>query len=542
MESTSTPNTSTSSGVVSRINKKTDSNEHTDLTNCISYGTGIVESADDEILRQQGHDAVLERSTFNIWAALGLAFSVTGSWVGYLSCFGQNLLYGGPQTVVFALLVATFVQIFITLGLSELASCFPSTGGQYHYVYLVAPRRFRQPLAFFTGWFSVLGWWIVTCSGHLLVAVSISGLAQFYHTTYVSERWHVYLLYLATAFVTSAPVFLCPKKIGWFTQSCLYLSISGCLVVLIMALAMHQQWYPSERLLRSDLGTSGWSSSWAWVLAIGNSMYAYVGTDAASHVAEEMPHPNKRVPSIMNGSIIIGFFTVFPLFLALMYGMTDMDAVTSSALPSLEIFHQVTGSKIAAGFMQAWVLIVYINSLNAQWVTSGRIVWALARDGGVPFAKYFSHVDEKRVFPLRSTLLAGAFICIYGVIYLASTNAFNSIVTSAVLYLNMSYTIPQAVVVCRGRKILPNCYMSLGPIVGYFCNIFSIVAVLALIVIYSFPATNPTTLGSMNYSSVVLVGLSAILTGLWLGIGKNFQGPGADLESMVMFAHDGSEA
>lgn len=54
--------------------------------------------------------------------------SITNSWVGYLSCFGQNLVYGGPQSVVFGLLVATAVQWTITLGLSEIASAFPSSG------------------------------------------------------------------------------------------------------------------------------------------------------------------------------------------------------------------------------------------------------------------------------------------------------------------------------------------------------------------------------------------------------------------------------
>lgn len=54
--------------------------------------------------------------------------SITNSWVGYLSNFGQNLIYGGPQSVVFGLLVATAVQWTVTLGLSEVASAFPSAG------------------------------------------------------------------------------------------------------------------------------------------------------------------------------------------------------------------------------------------------------------------------------------------------------------------------------------------------------------------------------------------------------------------------------
>jgi len=50
------------------------------------------------------------------------------SWVGALSTFGQNLRYGGPQVVVFGILVAVIIQWIITLGLSELASAFPSSG------------------------------------------------------------------------------------------------------------------------------------------------------------------------------------------------------------------------------------------------------------------------------------------------------------------------------------------------------------------------------------------------------------------------------
>ncbi|KAL8801712.1 MAG: hypothetical protein Q9182_004251 [Xanthomendoza sp. 2 TL-2023] len=82
---------------------------------------------DDAYLRAQGHEAALQRS-FSPLAALGLGFSITNSWVGYLSNFGQNLIYGGPQVVVFGFLVATAVQWTITLGLSEIASAFPSAG------------------------------------------------------------------------------------------------------------------------------------------------------------------------------------------------------------------------------------------------------------------------------------------------------------------------------------------------------------------------------------------------------------------------------
>lgn len=38
---------------------------------------------DDALLRAQGHEIVMDRQ-FNWLAALGLAFSITNSWIGYL--------------------------------------------------------------------------------------------------------------------------------------------------------------------------------------------------------------------------------------------------------------------------------------------------------------------------------------------------------------------------------------------------------------------------------------------------------------------------
>jgi choline transport protein len=74
--------------------------------------------------------------------------------------------------------------------------------GQYHYAFLISPRKYRHIVAFFTGWFSILGWWIITCSGLLLASLATLGLATFWHPTFVIEQWHVYLMYLATLLVT----------------------------------------------------------------------------------------------------------------------------------------------------------------------------------------------------------------------------------------------------------------------------------------------------------------------------------------------------
>lgn len=90
-------------------------------------------SADELELRAQGHVGELPRQ-FSTVSLLGLAFSITNSWIGYSAVFVTPLLAGGGPGVVWCLVVASFACAIITAGLAELASAFPSSGGQYQLV------------------------------------------------------------------------------------------------------------------------------------------------------------------------------------------------------------------------------------------------------------------------------------------------------------------------------------------------------------------------------------------------------------------------
>ncbi|KAL4963739.1 amino acid transporter [Aspergillus stella-maris] len=481
------------------------------------------------------HEGLIEQhipESFSPIAALGLAFSITGSWVGYLSCFGQNISYAGPQNVVLGLVVATFVQWSITLGLSEIASAFPTSGGQYHATYLLATDRYRRPLSYLCGWFAMLGWWIITCSGLVLASTSILGLAAFCFPDLVVISWRTYLVYLAVMIVTASPLFIKSRMVPWVTQGCLYVSVLGFTVSFVLVLGKHQHFQPGSYSLDASAGSSGWPHAFAWILGAVNAMYAYVGTDAATHIAEEMRDPGRRIPQIMNLTMLIGVISALPLFIAMMYTITDPERVASAQLPALEAFYQATGSKAVACVIQVWVTTVYVASITSQWVTSGRMAWAFARDNGLPWSNVLSRLDERTQSPLNATCLSLAFATIYGLLYLASTNAFNSIITSAILYLNISYTIPQAILLIRGRSTLPPRTLKLGIVIGTFCNAFSVVAVSALVVLYSFPTTLPTTVAPMNYSSVVLVGLFLLIVAIWKGIGHRFEGPKEELQRL----------
>lgn len=76
------------------------------------------------------------------------------------------------------------------------------------------------------------------------------------------------------------------------------------------------------------------------MLGISNAMYAFGGTDGAIHIAEETSAPGKRLPQVMNLTILIGVSTALPLMVVMMLVMQDMEEVIASGLPIAQIYIQ----------------------------------------------------------------------------------------------------------------------------------------------------------------------------------------------------------
>lgn len=115
---------------------------------------------------------------------------------------------------------------------------------------------------------------------------------------------------------------------------------------------------------------------------------------------------------------------------------------------------------------------------------------------------------------------------LYGLIFLGSTTAFSAMVGAAVIFLQTSCALPQAIVLWRGRdKVLPERAFSLGKM-GPAVNFISVIWVLFLDIIFFLPTERPVTKENMNYVSVVSVGLTLFVLGLYFFSKRGkFNGP-----------------
>lgn len=87
---------------------------------------------DDLQLRAQGHEPVMPRQ-FTLWSILAFAIAVASAWLAVSSLLTTHLMFAGPVGATWIPIVSGVASMIVTLGLAELASAYPSSGGQYQY-------------------------------------------------------------------------------------------------------------------------------------------------------------------------------------------------------------------------------------------------------------------------------------------------------------------------------------------------------------------------------------------------------------------------
>ena len=258
-------------------------------------------------------------------------------------------------------------------------------------------------------------------------------------------------------------------------------------------------------------------------------MYAYIGLDGATHLTEETSNPAREIPRALGFTMLVGMITAIPFTIALLFSMTDSNAVADSSVPVYTVYLQATRSQAAATVLTVWIIFIYFGAVVSCLVTAGRLTFSFSRDGGLPFSAFFAKVATNQKAPVNATMGCSVLISLYGLVYIGSTTAFSSFINMATLALNVSYVIPQGIVLFRGRESVFPKYpfpFRLGRFVGPACNFFSVAWMLLMTVLACFPSALPTTSQSMNYVSVVVCGIVLLICLTWLGgKRKTFTGP-----------------
>ncbi|KAK1139793.1 hypothetical protein N8T08_011190 [Aspergillus melleus] len=369
---------------------------------------------DDVQLARMGHKAELQRN-FSTLSMLGLAFAVLNV----------------------RLVTAGTCNLCIAASLAEFLSAYPTAGGQYHWVavgmwhdarliqsiqsYPIDPaktNRIAKP--------SILASIALVATNALLSSQLIAGIVSAVYPGFVWQRWQQFLIYVGytiLAFVVNAFMNSVLPVIyrGAFTWS-----IGGFVLVSITVLACASPDYSSAYFVFCDfVNQTGWPDGVAWLLGLLQGGLGVTAFDAVAHMIEEVPQPSIRGPKIMVSCVGIGTFTGAVFLIVLLFVAGDIDEViNSSAGPLLQIFLHATKNTAGAICLLMLPLVCLAFATLSVMTTSSRMIFAFAR-------------------------------------------AFNAIISSSVVALDLSYAMPIAVNCLRGRNILPDRYWKVPSVLGW---------------------------------------------------------------------------
>ena len=106
----------------------------------------------------------------------------------------------------------------------------------------------------------------------------------------------------------------------------------------------------------------------------------------------------------------------------------------------------------------------------------------MARDKAFPFSSWFANISSRFGIPLRTLTAVLVIDLVLGLIVLGSNYGFQAIVSCGGICFQVGYSIPNMIVLVRGRKILPaRPNFDLG-VFGYAINIISVAWSLLIIV------------------------------------------------------------
>ncbi|GME61471.1 Amino acid/polyamine transporter I [Neofusicoccum parvum] len=480
--------------------------------------------ADQLRLQQMGHEQELKRH-FTVWSLIGLASTTTISWTGLGLGLITEINAGGPGAVIYGFILVWMLQCFLGASLAEFVSAYPTEGGMYHWVAAIAPRKHSGFLSFITGWWSVSGWIFTTASTNLVYAQNFMALIALYRSDLVIKAWMTFVVYQITNLATASIVLFGNKIIPAMNKFSLFYLQLAWFVLMVTVAATAPRHNDAKFVFRTWINNTGWENNViCFITGLVNPLYSLGGLDGITHITEEMPNPSRNAPLALLCTLTIAFITGLTYLITLMFSVQDYAALgdTSTGLPLAELFRQATSSTGGAFALIFLLWIALGPCMVGSQLSTSRVVWAFARDNGLPQSQILSKVSARFKVPFNAQLLVTAVCAALGCLYLGSSTAFNAMLGSAVTINNIAYLIPILTNVLQGRRVLVRGKFHMGTWKGMAVNLVTVAWLVFAIVFFSFPYVQPVQAANMNYTCVCVGGIGFIALGWWFVAGERF--------------------
>lgn len=218
------------------------------------------------------------------------------------------------------------------------------------------------------------------------------------------------------------------KVLPTVATTTLYTSLISFFVILVVVPARAPTHQEAKFVFANFVNNTGWAENGiAFIVGLINTNWAFACLDCATHMAEEVARPEKMIPIAIMGTVAIGFVTAWTYSISMFFSMQNLDGLfaTLTLVPILELFYQALAVKAGAIVLESLIIATGTGCMIASHTWQSRLCWSFARDRGLPFSRFLSHIHPTLDVPLQAHFVSCVIVAILGCLYLGSYTAFN---------------------------------------------------------------------------------------------------------------------
>jgi amino acid transporter len=336
--------------------------------------------------------AAMPRQTLSVTDACAM---IVGLIVG-AGIFGTPSIVAGAvgdeSTLYMVWIAGGVFSIIGALCYAELATAFPSAGGEYHFL----QRAFGRSLAFLYGWARMT----VIVAGSIAVFAYLFGD---YLSRVINLGAHSSAIWAALVVVVLTGVNYCGIREGKATQNVFTVLEVGGLVLIIVAGLFFAA--PPAAVVPAAAGAD---QPWYMGAGIGSAMifvlFTYGGWNDAAYISAEVRNRERN----MARALLIAISVVALLYVLVNFaylkglGYDQMARSNAVAADLLKAVWGPTGEKVIA----IMIAIAALTSVNGSMIVGARSNYALGRDW--PMLSYLGKWHEASGSPRNAMLVQGA--------------------------------------------------------------------------------------------------------------------------------------
>ncbi|TKA47391.1 hypothetical protein B0A49_12360 [Cryomyces minteri] len=426
-----------------------------------------------EVINVSGHKQELDRN-FGFWSICAIGVVSDNAWAAGGGSLIVAFYNGGGPGVIFELIAATFFYIFIGASLAELASSIPSSANVYHWASVTAGPKYGRVCSWYAGWWNCLAWIFGTASSTLWAANTIIAMYSLYHPDYTPQRWQIFVVFLVVCWMDASVVMFGQRILPKLANLACCVCMGGVFITIMVC-----------AIMPATTGQGYASNSFVWTEW--NNQTGYT-SDGFVFLA-----------GMLNGAFAIGTPDAQIDRPPQLYSITSFTDVTSTpivSLPLAAVYQQATRSRAGTTGLLFIFLLDTVVTVPGAYLTAGRVLWALARDQATPFSATLAHVPTRRTATPspRSWPAAAAFV-----------GAFAIFTTLSYLAAFLPHLLT------RRRHLRPGPFWMPARVAYPVLGVAS-AYVVVFNVVYCFPFALPATPANMNYSALMVGGITVLLT------------------------------